>query len=335
MKRQSYVKFIKKVCSVLLSILLLIPFLFGCSKSIQKNNPHTFDIICTTFPHYDWMRQIIGDTEGVTLSLLISNGTDPHSYEPTIADIAALNHSDMVVLVGGDSDTWIKEALAQSENKDLIQVKLNEMEGVTLQKITSESGHNHAHEHEHEHDGHDHSPYDEHIWLSLRNAAACVRGLTSTLANHDPTHAESYQANADRYLQALEDLDRRYVEAVASAAKRELLFADRFPFIYLTEDYGLHVHAAFDGCTTDVNASFATIVSLAKEVSELCVTKIMVTEASDQKLAEAVIRATERSDLSILAMNSLQSITNQGIQDGATYLSIMEENLSVLKEALS
>lgn len=328
-------KFHTRLFSLVLSIFLLLPCLFGCSSPKDQNDPNTFDIICTTFPHYDWMRQIVGNSQGVTLSLLISNGTDPHSYEPTLADIAALNRCDMVVLVGGDSDTWIKEALAQTERQELIQVKLKDLEGVTLQKITSESGSEHAHDHEHNHDGHEHSPYDEHLWLSLRNAAACVRGLTETLATHDPVRAETYRANAARYLRELAALDARYAEAVANSPKRELLFADRFPFVYLTEDYGLHVHAAFEGCTTDTNASFETVVGLAKEIPELGVTKIMVTEASDQKLAEAVIRASGKDGLSILALDSLQSIVKKDIESGVTYLSVMTKNLSVLTEALS
>ena len=321
----------------LLLLFLLCSLLFGtigCTNRPTETGGR-LQIVCTTFPHYDWMRNIVGDTDNVELTLLIANGTDPHSYEPTIADIATLSDSDMVILVGGESDLWIKEAIANAEEPRPAQITLIDLPNVTLREITSESGHDHGHDHSHGHHDHEHAPYDEHIWLSLQNAVACVQGLTELLAEKDAENADRYRQNAAVYLEKLEALDLRYESMIAAAPRQELLFADRFPFIYLTEDYGLHVHAAFDGCTTDVNASFETILRLIEATSELNVTKIMVTESSDRKLAEAVIRACEETNLEIRSLDSLQSITKQRIEAGETYLSVMEQNLLTLQEALS
>ncbi|MBQ8345210.1 MAG: zinc ABC transporter substrate-binding protein [Clostridia bacterium] len=325
----------------LLALVLCLCFLptlwTGCSDRANPSDSSEdgIQILCTTFPHYDWMRQIIGETEGVTLSLLISNGTDPHSYEPTVADLAALAHTDAVILVGGESDTWIREAIAVSENHRLRTLLLSEAEGVVLREVTAESGHEHGERKHDHHDGHDHEGFDEHLWLSLSNAMACVRAMTRLLTELDPVHASAYETNAEAYRKELSALDEAYAQAVAASPRRELLFTDRFPFVYLTEDYGLHVHAAFSGCTTDVDADFETVVRLAESVKEMQVSRLMVTDGSDRKLAEAVIRACEQEELSILELDSLQTITGQRIRSGETYLSVMTKNLSVLKAALS
>lgn len=325
---------LRAVC-VLMVLFILLSGLLGCASPERESR---LEILCTTFPLYDWTRTVVGEAEGVTVSLLVENGTDAHSYQPTPADMAALKRCDVAVLIGGESDGWVREALSQNEGADQSVIELMALDGMILRPISDESGHGHEHDHDHGHDHGDHehgSAYDEHIWLSLRNAATSVMGIADALSERDPACASHYQGRAEAYAEKLLALDGRYRETVQASRGAPLLFADRYPFVYLMEDYGLHAHAAFAGCSADVGASFASVVELAELVSDLNVTKIMITESSDGALARTVIGASGREDCSVLVLDSLQSVTKADALGKKTYLSVMESNLSVLEEALS
>lgn len=324
--------YIRLIC--VLMVLSLLPLgLLGCASPERESR---LEILCTTFPLYDWTRTVVGEAEGVTVSLLVENGTDAHSYQPTPADMAALKRCDVAVLIGGESDGWVREALSQNQRADQSVIELMALEGMILRPISDESGHDHEHEHDHGHGDHEHgSAYDEHIWLSLRNAVTSVMGIADALSERDPAYASHYQGRAEAYAEKLLALDGRYREMVQASRGAPLLFADRYPFVYLMEDYGLHAHAAFAGCSADVGASFASVVELAELVSDLNVTKIMITESSDGALARTVIGASGRENCSVLVLDSLQSVTKADVLSEKTYLSVMESNLSVLEEALS
>jgi len=154
------------------------------------------------------------------------------------------------------------------------------------------------------------------------------------LSEVDPGSAQAYKANYEAYTKQLSALDAEYQAAVASAPTTALVFADRFPFYYLMDDYGLTHYAAFDGCSAETEASFATIISLANRVDQLGLSSIMVTESSNQSIAKTVINETKEKNHQILVLDAMQSVTSADVRDGATYLSIMQSNLAVLKEAL-
>ena len=189
--------------------------------------------------------------------------------------------------------------------------------------------HDHDHDHEHEEE------YDEHVWLSLRNAEKLTGALADALAKADPANAEVYAANAQAYAAKLQELDGRYAETVANAAFKTLLFGDRFPFRYLTDDYSLTYFAAFTGCSAESEASFGTIAFLAGKVDELKLPAVMTIEGGNHKIAETVVATASDPARKILTMNSMQSVTAADVEQGVTYLSMMEENLNVLKEALN
>jgi len=194
-------------------------------------------------------------------------------------------------------------------------------------------GHDHTHTHDHSHDHH-HGTLDEHVWLSLRNAVAFTVAITEALSTLDPEHAELFRANLTQYLNRLAELDAEYNEMVSAASSRTLLFADRFPFRYLVDDYGIHYYAAFPGCSAETEASFTTIIFLAEKVDELNLTTVMVTESADEAIARTIISNTASADQRILVLDSMQSANATDWQNGVTYLSIMERNLDVLREAL-
>ena len=322
------------VCSLLVLCLLLSAFsLFSCAEKKDDGKLH---IVCTLFPQYDWLRNIVSGSQSIELDLIIANGSDPHSYQPTAADIMTISNCDILIYVGGDSDEWVKKAIERSKNDNIQTIVLTELEGVNIHEISASSHSHEGHSHGDGHDGHSHSALDEHIYLSLRNAMASVREITEILCEKDPTSKELYKENSDIYLKKLLALSSELALAVGSVPEEErfVLFADRFPFVYLLSDYGVHYAAAFEGCTTDVDADFDTVLRLIHEADEHNVKYIAVTESSDKALAETVISSTKTKNQKILTFNSMQAISRQKINSGATYLSIMEENAKALKTAL-
>ncbi len=325
---------IKKSLAVLLALCLLLVSIGGCG---QRRERETVKIVCTVFPVYDWAKQIVGDTEGVELVLLVRNGTDVHSYQPTTADIVEMISCDLLLYVGGDSETWVEDCLKNRESDHRVMLDLSQAEGVTLRQVSAESivsgDHSHDHAHGHEHD-HAEGSTDEHIWLSLRNAMACSAAIADAICALDGAREEQYRSNLKVYTERLQALDAAYAEAISSAKEPTLLFADRFPFVYLAEDYGLRYVAAFEGCTTEAEATPDTIIHLAEHVDEWDLSWILTTESSDGKLAGSVVQATKTKDQQIVSLDSMQSVNEQEIQRGVTYLAIMERNLKVLRQVM-
>lgn len=327
----------KTIIALVLCVLLTVGALTGCA---QREKDETLRIVCTIFPLYEWTRGIVGDAEGVEVILLIDNGTDSHSYQPTTEDIVHVMSADLVLYVGSQNESWVERTLSRREDGAYTAMDMRYAEGVTLRNISAESivatddGHSHGHGHGHEH-GHTHGSTDEHLWLSLRNAVACGEAITRTLCALDEEAAEDYRARWGEYSRKLLELDQAYAETLTSAQSPTMLFADRFPFVYLAEDYGIRYVAAFEGCTTEADASPATILHLAEHADEWGLRYIFVTESSDGELASSVRRATRRKDQEIVVLDSMQNLTASRIEAGETYLGIMERNLKTLQTVFS
>jgi zinc transport system substrate-binding protein len=306
--------------------------LCACSAdpaSDQADDDRQLKIVSTVFPVWDWCREIIGDNPGnVKLSFLLGSGSDLHSYQPSASDIMQIADSDLFVYIGGESDTWTEDALKHSANEDQSAISVMGLLDHVIKEEELKEG---MQEEEHEHE----AEYDEHVWLSLRNAEIVVAKLAETISEMDPDNGETYQANASAYIDQLSRLDAQYLDAVKNADLDTLLFADRFPFRYLCDDYGLDYYAAFAGCSAETEASFETILFLAHKADELGLKHILTIENSDERIASTVIENTEKKDMDILHMDSMQNKTRKDAEEGVTYLSVMESNLSVLKQALS
>lgn len=333
-------------------------------NSIEKGNSNKISIVCTTFPQYDWVKNILGEeAEGFDVTLLLDNGVDMHSYQPAVKDIATAGSSDLFIYVGGESDTWVEDALKEAKNKDLKAINLMEtldnfvkeeevVEG--MQEERKSLGHSHeksskekqeqtqkeSYENSQEINGQkeaaDEEPeYDEHIWLSIRNAEIMVKNIEKAIEQLDSDNAKVYQTNAENYIKKLDTLDKQYANTIQNAKYKAILFGDRFPFRYMVDDYDLKYYAAFAGCSAETMAGFETVTFLAKKADELRLPVILTIENSDGRIAEAVKSNTTKKNQKILAMNSLQSVTKEQLADGITYLQVMQENLSVLSEALN
>ncbi len=498
----------KKYISLLIAAVMAICCLAGCSQKnsdISTENTTELKVVTTIFPEYDWVRQIAGDQiSNIDLTMLLDNGVDLHSYQPTADDIMKISDCDIFVYVGGESDEWVEDALKEAVNKDMQVINLLEVLKDTVKTeeampgMQAEEGHNHGYSHfadsdvqdrslsdwsgdwqsvypyildgtldqvmekkaesgrktaeeykesyiasyetdiekisidgnmitytrkdgtstatydsegfyiRHKDDGskqvrykyqkasgdadaptyivfsdhnissaepehfhlyfgedgfdslveegkhfptfypasligteiademleHEEKEYDEHVWLSLKNAETLCKAIAEALEKADPANKDMYDANLTAYEEKLASLDTSYQNAVKDAPQKTLLFGDRFPFRYLVDDYGLSYYAAFAGCSAESEASFETISFLAEKVDELGLKYVMTIEKSDQKIAKTIIENTRDKNQSILALDSMQSTTSEDVANGTTYLSVMESNLNVLKKAL-
>lgn len=329
----------RKIMSVILTTLLLAGILSGCKTSSAPRQNKNLRIVTAIFPVYDWVCQILGQqAENAEITLLMDSGVDLHNFQPTVDDMVRISTCDLFVYVGGESDAWVTDALGAAANRDMAIINLMEVLGGAVKEEEIIEGMEHDHEHEeesHEEESEHHHEMDEHIWLSLNNARVICTQIAQQLGILDSANADVYIENADQYCAALKELDTRYRGTVDAAARDTLLFADRFPFRYLVDDYGISYYAAFSGCSAETEASFETIAFLAGKVDELGLTSIMTIEGTDHSIAETVIRNTAAGNQSILALNSMQSVTAREIQAGTSYLSIMESNLEVLEKALN
>jgi len=319
----------KRIICLALALSLL--FLVSCSGSTGKSDSSDkIEILCTIYPQYDWVKNIVGDTDSVTVDILIENGADIHGYQPTVNDMIKLRGGDAVVLVGGESDVWVRQALENAEGTAII---LSETEGITLREMSDECvASEHDHESEHSH-GHEHGDvYDEHVWLSLNNAATSCRAICDWLCDEDPDNAEIYRANTDKYVFELEALDKKF-EALDISDDQQIIFADRFPFVYLFEDYGVSYLAAFEGCSTDSEASFDTVTRLAERLRQTKAKYIAVSESSDQRLAESVMHAAG-VECETVVFDSVQSVTEQQAEQGYSYIGAMEKNFDALSKII-
>lgn len=334
----------KKITALLLALFMLVAALAGCGKQNDTNQTDKLSIVTTIFPEYDWVREILGEkADNAEITMLLDNGVDLHSYQPTADDIVKISDCDLFIYVGGESDEWVEDALRNAANRNMKVINLLEVLGdsVKTEEIVEgmqeeEYEHEDAEEHEHEDaEEHEHEEEaDEHVWLSLKNAKMLVRVISKALQELDPDSKDIYAANADAYVKKLSALDAEYQTAVDAASNKTILFGDRFPFRYLVDDYGLRYYAAFVGCSAETEAGFETISFLAKRVDEWKLPCVLTIEGAPHKIAETIVRNTTAKNQRVLTMDSMQSTTSKDVKNGTTYLSVMEKNLSVLKEAL-
>ena len=267
-------------------------FAYSSEYTAAEKSADSLQIFTTIFPEYDWVKQILGDNPADAQgTMLLDNGVDLHSYQPTAEDILKISTCDLFIYVGGESDEWVEDALQEATNKDMVVINLLDVLGDKVKEEELVEGMEGEEEDE---EGDDEEPeYDEQSAL-----------------------------------------DTKYENAVSNGSVNTLLFGDRFPFRYLVDDYGLDYFAAFVGCSAETEASFETIIFLAQKVNELSLPCIMTIEGTDHKIAETIVQNTETKDQKILTIDSMQSTTARDVQNGTTYLSLMESNLEVLKEAL-
>ena len=312
----------------------------GCGSGATpiEEGADKVSVVCTTFPQYDWVRNLLGDAaEEFEVSLLVKNSADIHNYQPSAQDMIAMKEADLFLYVGGESDAWVEDIMKADGTLSDKSVSLVAALGdkSLVEEIVEGMEHDHEHGHGHEKD-HEHADevLDEHVWLSLENAEILCQYISGRLQELAPDEAVVIAENTATYVKELHELGVEYQEVVDESAHNALIFGDRFPFRYLIEDYDLEYYAAFAGCNAEVEAGFDTIIGLAGKVDELKVPCVLVIDGSDKSLAEAILQAAGDKEKEILTLDSMQSVSWEDILRGANYLDIMKANLEVLCKAL-
>ena len=333
-------RFVTVVSTVLIAAMLVV----GCGSTTATNtaagsagaaNDDKIQVVATVFPAYDWAKEVTKGNDNVEVSMLIDSGVDLHSFQPSADDIIKISTCDVFIYVGGESDTWVEDVLTEASNKDMVVINMLDAIGDNAREEELVEGMQGEEEEEEEEEGEEEGPeYDEHVWLSVKNAKILTQEISDKMCEADPASKDLYTKNAADYVNALDELDAKYEAAVAAGSQKTLLFGDRFPFRYMVEDYGLDYYAAFIGCSAESEASFETIAFLASKTDELRLKVILQIESSDGKIAKTVKDSTQSKDQEILTMDSMQSVTSDDVANGETYLSVMEKNLEVLQRAL-
>ena len=286
------------------------------------------EVVATIFPIYDWIKEISKGSD-VNINLLLDSGVDLHSFQPAVDDMVKIAKCDVFVYVGGESDEWVEDSLKNVVNKNQVSINLLKILGDKVKSEEIVEGMEHEHEHhEHEHE----SESDEHIWLSLRNAEIICKYIAEKLSELDENNKEIYSQNCSEYVKKLSELDSEYDEVIDKSMRKILLFADRFPFRYMADDYGLKYYAAFSGCSAETEASFETVMFLSNKVDELKLPYVLTIDGTKHKIAETVISNTKSKNQKILVLDSMQSTT---LNNNTSYLAIMQKNLETLKTVLN
>ena len=333
----------KKNISLFVAIVLIISNICACgmtntvdAQTTEQTATKSLKIVTTIFPIYDWVKNILGEKfDKNNVDILLDNSVDLHNYQPTSADIVKISNSDLFIYVGGESDKWVPSVLEQVSNKKLKAISLMEYINADLRPEEEKEGMEEDHEEEHEGEEEHEEEYDEHIWLSLKNAKKLVSAISNVLQELDADNKSIYAENTTQYIDKLQTLDKEYTDMVNNASNKMLIFGDRFPFLYMTKDYGLDYYAAFKGCSAETEASFKTIAFLAQKLDEYNLDYIFTIEGTNHKIAETIIENSNNKDRKILTVNSMQSTTTKDIESVSNYIDIMQKNLDVLKQVLN
>lgn len=311
----------KRILGIILSLVIVLFSLSGCSdkngKASNTSEKEEISIVTTVFPPYDFARQIAKDN--CSVKMILPPGGECHSYEPTLDDIAAIQGCDIFIYTGGDSDSWCQKILSNTDTRDIRIISM--LSAVT--PLYTEDEHDHTHEEE--------KP-DEHIWTSPKNAVKVVKAINSALIEADAEHEIEYNKNTVEYISQLETLDKEYKDCVDSSKRNTLVFADRFPFLYLTEEYGLEHFEALDGCTSDTEPTLTAINRLVEVVKNENIPMVFYIDSSDGSVADKVCSLTGAEKT---MLHSCHSVSEEELESGETYLSLMNENLEKIRKALN
>lgn len=316
----------RKTICIIIAVLMIAGLFASCGSTHAHKEEGKLSVVCTVFPQYDWVREILGENPGeIALTLLLDSGTDLHSYQLTAGDLMTIGEADLFIYVGGESDKWVPDALSAAEGDVKCLNMLEALGGAA--KPESDAGILSAEEEEEE------EAYDEHVWLSLRNAQLLCAAITEELCVLDAANENAYRENCAVYCEKLGALDQRFADFMASAGKNTVVVADRFPFMYLCDDYGIRYFAAFSGCSAESEASFQTVVSLAEKVDEGKLSFIFQTENPLADIAKTVIETTAAKDQKVLTLDSMQAVTAKKAET-EKYYNVMEKNINALMEGL-
>jgi zinc transport system substrate-binding protein len=308
---------------------LAVPLFTGCSTTTEQGSEN-LNIVCTTYPVYDWVTNLVEGVDGVNVSYLLNDGVSSHSYEPSADDIIEIGKADLFIFNGGESEEWVESVLetANIEGQEVLCLMDYLKEANMAVPVPHIEGSTYFTEEEHEDD----VEYDEHIWLSIKNAGSLVDVIAGKLSLMDSQNSGRYTSNSVNYIAKLTSLDDEYTSMTLSSPSNTWVFASMFPFAYMANDYGITTYAAFSGCSASSEVSFDTITFLSKKVDELGVTHVIVPVGNDTDIEETIAENTNAGSLEVVSIDTLHAITQEEADSGeVSYLSTMKNNLELLK----
>lgn len=326
----------KRFLSFILSLFIVLLTAFSLSScSSEKSNSAIQDngkisVVTTIFPYYDFTRSIAGDKADI--KLLLSPGSEPHSYDPSPSDIVAIENCDIFIYNGGESDEWVENVLDSIENKNMKIMRMMDYVDLLYEQSVEHDAHEHGEEHNHV-DKHEHGEeYDEHIWTSVKNAEKLSDAIYYELSACDSANKSIYSSNRDRYISKLKSLDSKFSDIVSNAKRNTVVFGDRFPFLYFVTDYSLYYDCAFPGCSSETEPSISTVTHMIDFTRDNQIPVVFYLEFSNGRVARLI---SEDTGAKTMRYSSCHNVTKDEFADGATYISLMEQNANALREALN
>lgn len=308
-----------KLLSVFLTALIVLLPLCGCAA--QKETDDKFSIVCSIFVPYDFAKQIAGDRAEVTM--LLPPGVESHSYEPAPSDIIKIENADLFLYVSEHTETWVTQIIESLSRKQVKTVDIAEKLGVEV--------HDHEHGEEHDHE-HEENETDEHIWTNLETAADMVNEIADEMSAIDTENADYYRANAQRYSADILILRDSFSSLVAESKRKEIVSGSRFAMKNFTEEFGLEFTAAFDSCVDNTEPSAGVMAKITDKINSEKIPVIFYEELTEPKIARAVSKETGAK---MLLLHSCHNVSASELKSGAGYLSLMRQNYTNIKEALS
>ena len=311
----------KKTISLFLALIVILS-LCAC-KSTEKENDDKLSVIAVLFAEYDLASHVSGGTADVTM--LLPPGSESHSYDPTPQDIISIKNCDVFICGGGESDSWIDSVLSSVDSDNCAVIKMTEVcelkEEETVEGMQEEKG-----------EESDEEEYDEHVWTSPKNAVLILNEIERVFCEKDEKNADAYRKNAQKYRYEIEELDREFQAVRKNAERDEIIYADRFPMRYFTDEYSLRYYAAFPGCSSEAEPSAKTVKFLIDKVREDRIPVVFTIEFSNKAIAYAI---KDETGAEILEFHSCHNVTKEQFASGVSYISLMRQNLENLKEALN
>lgn len=319
--------FCARLMAVILAAGIAAAAVTGCGVKQEEPDDGKLKIVTTIFPQYDFVRAIAGGTGAVNVRMLLSPGEEVHSYEPTPLDIKEIQNCDLFIYVGAENDVWVDRILENMGDKRPETLRLVDLTETVAEEsvegMMEEKGHDHEESREEE--------ADEHVWTSPVKAAEITEAIAQKIAELDPANADDYLANAQDYEAKILDLDAQFRQIAENAERKVLVFGDRFPIQYFAEEYGLDYFAAFPGCSSESEPSASTLAFLIDKVREEEIPVVFSIEFSNGNIARAICESTGAVQRTY---NSCHNVTKEQMENGATYVSLMSENLETVREAL-
>ena len=338
-------KNLKKLWAIF-GLVLVVGLLAFLVLNREKFEQKKYSVVSTSFPGYDFARAVTKNTN-ISTKMLVKPGAETHTYEPTPQDIIDIKNADMFVYVGGDSDTWVEKILKDVDTKKTHVMKLIDLVSTVNEEIVEgmededehdhEHDHDHSHSHEHDHDHdhkHDHDEeeegpeIDEHVWTSPKKAMEIVKKIAKVASEIDAAEETKINDNAEKYVAEIAQVDKDLHQAIDGKIS-EIVVADRFPFRYFADEFGLKYAAAFSGCSEQTEASAKTISFLINKVKQDKIKKIYKIELSNGKIAETVSKDTGAE---VLELHSAHNVTANDFSKGVTYVDLMKRNLLALSK---